>query len=193
MPVPKRRLLRTRGITMVEVLVVIAIVAILASLAAPSFTGLINASKRQTAVDALLKSLNLARSEAVKRNATVVVCKSSDGASCAKKGHWSQGWMVFVSDDATYTAGETIVAIRQALGGSTILSGEAAVADFVRFDGLGRAKYATGVTVSNAAITACTPSESPFKVQRIVLNAAGRAKVESATETTCPPTPPTKK
>lgn len=65
--------LSSRGFTLVELLVVVAMLAILLTLAAPSFTAFF-AKKRIEGVAAnLLTDLELARSEAVARNALVQV------------------------------------------------------------------------------------------------------------------------
>jgi type IV fimbrial biogenesis protein FimT len=72
----------------------------------------------------------LARSEALKRNTRVTVCKSADGAACTNAGNWDQGWIVFddPNGDAAVSAGETLLFVRQdrvqgvdASGGSGLL------------------------------------------------------------------------
>ena len=42
----------------------------------------------------LLASVQLARSEAIKRNVAVTLCASADGTTCAGGGGWEQGWVV---------------------------------------------------------------------------------------------------
>lgn len=90
--------LRPSGFTLIETMVVVAIVAILAALAAPSFSDLIRNNRVSAASSALQVSLNLARSEAVKRgtDARVTVAASQctgSGASTACK--FEKGWTVF--------------------------------------------------------------------------------------------------
>ena len=79
----------SQGFTFVEFMVVFALGVVLASLAVPGFAKMIRNNRINSASDALLSSLSLARSEAIKRNAPVTVCKSSDGAACVTSGDFS--------------------------------------------------------------------------------------------------------
>ncbi|ODS24880.1 hypothetical protein AB835_01040 [Candidatus Endobugula sertula] len=94
------------GFTLVELLVTIAIAAILLTIAVPSFTRLISSSNTDSAVNRLGRSFAYARSEAVTRAENVVVCTSSDGATCS--GNWGNGWITYVDadDDNVFDAGE---------------------------------------------------------------------------------------
>lgn len=82
------------GFTLVEALVVVALVAILASLAAPSFTSQFQRYRVDSVREELLGSMNLAKSEAVRRGQTITIQKLSPGTSCATAGDWSCGWQV---------------------------------------------------------------------------------------------------
>lgn len=86
---------RQSGFTLVELMVVVAIAAILAALAVPSFRSFINSTRQSSAVMQLVSDLNLGRSEAIKRNAHVLVCaRNSDGTDCAASTNWQAGWLV---------------------------------------------------------------------------------------------------
>jgi prepilin-type N-terminal cleavage/methylation domain-containing protein len=95
-----------RGFTMVEVLVVITITAILLALAIPSFQTMIRNNRISSASNSLLAAVDLARSEAVRRNTVVTVCRSTNpevanpGCSSAANGpyaaeDWASGWIIF--------------------------------------------------------------------------------------------------
>jgi type IV fimbrial biogenesis protein FimT len=83
---------RSAGFTLVETMVVVAIVAILGSIAAPSFQEMIRKNRLTAASSALQVSLNLARSEAVKRGTDARVTIAPNGSV----GNWTGGWTVFV-------------------------------------------------------------------------------------------------
>ncbi len=86
-----------KGFTLIELMVTIAIAGILAGLAAPSFSDTIKNNRMTSHFNELLSFLSYARSEAVKRNSSVTVCKSISGSSCG--GEWHNGWIVFVDND----------------------------------------------------------------------------------------------
>lgn len=75
-----------QGVTLVELLVTLAIAIILAGLAAPSFTNLIQQLRLSALVGELRNAMNLARTEAIKRNGKVDLI--------AADGNWERGWFV---------------------------------------------------------------------------------------------------
>jgi type IV fimbrial biogenesis protein FimT len=77
---------RARGFTLVELMVVIAIVGVLAVIAQPSFTRMLAKQRTRSAASGLQLSLVKARSEAVKRNASITMAPT--GAD------WNTGWQV---------------------------------------------------------------------------------------------------
>lgn len=75
------------------------------------------------------------RSEAVKRNARVTICKSSDNATFIATGTWAQGWIVFVdaSTAGTVDAGDTVLSVHAALTGNSTFVGDIGVTNFVSY------------------------------------------------------------
>jgi len=74
---------RPRGLTVIELMVVIALVGVLVALVAPSFRGLISAQRVRGVNAELVTDLQFARSEAARRNHDVRVgFQSSDTLSC---------------------------------------------------------------------------------------------------------------
>lgn len=83
-PSPANR--RSRGFTLVEMMVVVVIAAILAGAAAPSFSKAIASQRAKAAGTDVYLALMKARSEAIKRNAAVTLAPKSGG--------WQNGWQI---------------------------------------------------------------------------------------------------
>lgn len=91
-------LLRSAGYTLIELMVTLAVLGILAAVAIPSMTALINANRLAGMTDELTASVQLARAEAIRRNARVILCGTTDGATCSN--NWDR-WIVVGRDNVT--------------------------------------------------------------------------------------------
>ena len=92
---------KNEGLTLIELMVVLVIVAILIGLAAPNLRSLLVRWAADTAAASLADDFRYARSEAIRRNDFVTICRSLDGKSCAgQDGSWHIGWLVFVDRNA---------------------------------------------------------------------------------------------
>lgn len=89
---------RNDGFTLIEMMVTVALLAILIAAVTPSFRGVLRDNHAATQANALVTSLMLARSEAIKRNAPVVMCRSNTGTSCAGS-DWADGWILWADMD----------------------------------------------------------------------------------------------
>ena len=98
------------GLTLIEVMVTLAVAAILVVVAIPSFTNMTKSNRLTSAVNDVVYSLNLARSEALKSGGASV-CVSADQASCTGGDDWTQGWIVFsdLNSNCTIDAGESVI------------------------------------------------------------------------------------
>lgn len=101
---------RQRGFTLGEVLTTLAVTGVSLSLVVPSFGKVAESNLRAAAVNELVATLHVARSEALARNSTVAICPSADGETCARTA-WDAGWIRFVDANANYRAddGETVL------------------------------------------------------------------------------------
>lgn len=160
-----------RGFTLVELAVTIAVLAILVTIAVPSFTGIMNSNRLRGAANELVATLQLARSEAVRRNARTVVCRS-DNADAANPtcttagGNWG-GWIAFVDNggaapNGTREAGETVLRRFAVQAPVTVLSSPAVsgASNRVVFRPDGMARNAANALLS-ANIGVCVVSTQP--------------------------------
>lgn len=165
---------RRRGFSLSELLVTVAIIAIVTAVGLPMLRGFIDDAGVSAAADQMLASLNYTRTEAVKRNTRVTMCRSGDGASCAAPavvGDWRGGWIVFVdgTEPAQLDDGDEILRVQNALTGSGRLLAGGAVADYVSYASSGQARLSDGSSQAGV-LTACAASASA-KRRRIALTA----------------------
>lgn len=113
----------SHGFTLIELMVTVAVIGILALVAMPAMTDLINNSRVTAQAEEVVSSLQLARAEAVRRNARVTVCAGTAGA-CSGSTSWAN-WTVFGRDLTAATA--TTDVIRDAAAVTSVqVSGPAA-------------------------------------------------------------------
>lgn len=157
------------GLTLVEMLIVIAVMAILATVATPNVTALLYDSSRTAAANSFIHATFLARSEAIKRNDVVTLCKSSDGQTCSRSVDWNAGWIVFVNKDRddppVRDRDERVLATYQGWQQGTITSTR---------DSFSFRSYRQGVV--NGTVVFCDPRGSAH-ARAIIINHAGRPRI----------------
>lgn len=162
--------LLVRGFTLVELMVTIAVLAIVLAIAIPGMDELTLSNRLGAYANNLVASTHLARGEAIKRNAVVTMCVSTDGENCAAGG-WEQGWIVL--------AGENVVHIQQAVASGFKISesGGLAALDF----------QPTGFGATQAIFTVCRSTPTVGGRERVVtVSPTGRPSVERTSAGSCP-------
>lgn len=161
-------------------MVTIALLAILTTLAIPSFAEMLRQWRRDSATRELSTSLQLARSEAIKSSRQMMVCPSTDGATCAATNEWRTGWIVFVDDGAgtqanannqIYNTNERVLKVVSAQAGVATLTSTVGT-QFMQF-------LPNGLMGSATTTLTVTPSgaSSSTKVDKITVSRVGRVSV----------------
>ena len=167
---------RHSGFTLIEMMITISVAAIILSLAVPSFNFLVLNNRLTTDINRLVTSLNLARSEAVKRGVRVSVAAidSSDAANEWGKG----GWRVWIDTNGNggVDAGEVVLSVEQALSGSMVLNSVNDVSSFVY--------QPDGSIGALDTLTLCDNTRTGETGREITVNVTGRINLNSGF--TCP-------
>lgn len=163
-----------QGSTLIELMVVLVVAAVLLSMAAPSFVGIMRTSRIATAANGLIASLQLARSEAIKRAVRVTVCAGSEATGCDAGGGWQDGWLVFVdfNENGTFESGDQLLRVIDSVARSVRVSGNDPVSQYVSFVPTGVARQVSGA-LQMGTISLCDGEIG----RSLVLNATGRLRL----------------
>jgi type IV fimbrial biogenesis protein FimT len=173
---------RSAGVSLPELLVVLAIAAILAAMALPNMGAVLRAQRLKAAVGDLFVSIGTARAQALARNTHVQLSpRDALGAD------WTRGWTVFIDRDADGRpgAGDEIVEEHPALAGDIAIDfafTTAAAPFYIAYNGAGRS---TG-NQSDAARFGTLSLFQDGAIRRIKINMLGRARIcDPAREASC--------
>lgn len=172
-----------RGLTLIELMITIALLAIVIAIGVPSFQSAINGSRLSSAANELSAALQLARAEAVRRNRTVVLCRSANLSSCADDAQWN-GWLMFVdmNGDGVVDAGDEIIK-SGTIDAPLVLRASPGIssrAQSVTFMPNGIARGADETALLNATLSVCVPfTQPPANVREIQLAFGSRTSVRS--------------
>lgn len=167
------------GVTLIELLVTLAIIAILAAIAAPSFSDFIAKSRVEGRAGEMVSIFNLARSEALRRGATVSVCKSQNGTSCTTTGDWNQSVLVF-SDvnkngalDGVSPNADQLIRVLGAVPAIASISGGTNFSNWLSYDANGSSKGNGGLS-NGTFIFVCTAAV----IYKVAIGPTGRSRIE---------------
>ncbi|MCU7836413.1 MAG: GspH/FimT family protein [gamma proteobacterium symbiont of Taylorina sp.] len=153
---------REFGFTMVESIIVISILGIILSLSAPSFSGMIKRQKATGEANNLVSLIYLSRSEAIKNNQVVTLCRSSNGQVCGNS--WSEGWLMFVDNNRNGA---------KDLHEKIIRSGHAGNGYQISFSAFGSNRYMRfsplGITLSQNGTFKLCPEDNDSRYARAVI------------------------
>jgi type IV fimbrial biogenesis protein FimT len=170
--------MRQTGVTLVEWVVVLGICAILFAIAAPGYAYFVRINRLAAATNELVTTLQLARSEAVKRATRVTVCKSSNPMdvqpSCNAAAAWEEGRVVFV-DNGTRGLIDGTDQILHVRGPADISYTTSNYSAYISYLSPGTSQGSNGL--ANGSFSLCHEGE----LRKVILNTTGRIRLEKGT------------
>ncbi len=191
------RMERTRGFTLIELVVTMAIAAVLMMVAVPSFVNFQRNSQLTSLTNSLVASIYAARGEAMKTGFNAFVVPTANGSD------WTTGWIVFVDNngDGSFSAADdTLVQTQPALEGYFTASGTGSSGQtpaYIMFSSSGYSKTKSGSSFGTGGFGALTmsiarsdaPASAVYEeTRRITISSTGRlrtCKPLSATDNNC--------
>jgi type IV fimbrial biogenesis protein FimT len=166
-----------RGFTLLESMTALAIAGIVFAMAVPGLGAWFTEQTVQDRADALRNSLDLARSEAIRRGARVDVCPGA--LRCLGGAQpWEGGWTIVPDDER---GGGSAIARERDAGAGITIRGNRPVADYVSYTSAGHARRFDGA-LQMGTFTVCRPGQ---RARKVVLASSGRARIETSRDV-CP-------
>ena len=167
------------GYTLLELMITLTVAGILMGVAVPSFTSVIDSNRLTTYANDLVTSLNFARSEAIKRNLRVSLCKSSTGSSCNISNNWAQGWIVFTdpNNNGIYNSSNTLLRVQANKPNTTTMVGDTSVANYISYMASGQSALSSGAFQAGV-IKICDERIGNVGIN-VVLNSVGRVSTQN--------------
>jgi type IV fimbrial biogenesis protein FimT len=166
---------RNRGFTMIELLVTITIATVLSVAAVPSFRNQMVGSRLVTQSNEMVSAINFARSEAIKRNGSVTLCRVDSNAATAcstSAGVW-QFWIVRTASGTIARRG-----VVNSFGGTVIVRSTLAT-DTAIFGADGLTRTGSGLVNSHQISVCATNGPSSTNTKSVVLGASSRISTQT--------------
>ena len=133
---------RQRGLTLVELIVTLALAAIVMTMGVPSFSDAIDRYRLTSEVNRFVSHVQLARSEAMKRNQPVSLCRSSNGSSCGGADKtYEDGWLLYAdaTDDNNnyHSAADSLIKVVDGITGDVTIRSDRTGNRWLSFSSIG--------------------------------------------------------
>ena len=169
---------RAIGLTLIELMLVLALIATALSLSAPVMQDLLQGNRLRSESIRFLRTINFARSEAVMRNGPVSICPSvmavTGKAQCS--GTYADGWIVFTNADKDKVVDAGIDQVLRVFEGLPVgyqltnRSGTKAAFRLINY-------LPSGAAHNNLTLLFCSFVDTNVQSLSIVINIVGRARL----------------
>ncbi|HEY5755223.1 MAG TPA: GspH/FimT family pseudopilin [Steroidobacter sp.] len=163
------------GFSIIELMVTLSVASILLAIAVPSFTSLAVNSRLITQSNDVVAALNLARSEAIKRNTSVSFCRvsSETAVDCAAATRPWTDWIVTTGNGGNVLRRGVVNTFSGGISMQSTLTGDQVT---YRPEGLA---YTGGVIVADQRVTVCAPRDATGR--RVTLGRGSRLSTTTLT------------
>lgn len=176
---------RIRGFTLYELMITIAVAGVLAAVAVPNMGDFIRNGRLTGAANDLLRSIQVARSEAIKQQQDVVVCASDDpnaeeDALACSHGAFT-GWIVFQDTNSNweYNDGELVLERHDSIDSSvTVVNDNDGIVSYGRTgfaNSAGAKTPSRNVVICDSRGNSARGTESTARA--VIIDATGRSRV----------------
>lgn len=168
------------GFTLFELMITIAVISLVFSVGVPMMKTFVVSNRLVTQANELIGAMAYARSEAVKRNKTVTICRRKiDSKECGgtTAEGWKGGWLIFENKGSNMPIALTdadILRIYKPLSGNNYLNGGTKFPNYISYLPNGRSN-------TNGTFTLCAydaGSDNQQNIRKLIVSNTGRARVE---------------
>ena len=166
------------GFSLIELMIVLVVIAATLSVGSPLFQDLLHSNRLRAETARFLGAINLARSEAIRRNYPVSICASemsvTGEATCS--GKYVDGWIVFANrakDRVVDPEQDEVIEVFEAMPQGYSLTnrnGTILVSELINY-------LPDGSSHRNRTLLFCAPPNVRIDSLSIVLNIVGRARL----------------
>ena len=178
--------LSANGFTFIELMIVMTMVAVMAAIALPNLNQFIANNRLKSQMYSMLESINVARSEAVKRKVKTVMCRTTNFTACGGTANtWTTGWIVYAKGETAIpynSATDTIIGIGNAADDTVNIMSNSDGNEFVVYNADG------SLNEAGTVVYAICDYRGESDGKQISIKLVGRAALTSGPITTCTPT-----
>lgn len=172
-----------RGFSLIELMVTLSIGGILLAVGLPSFKDFMASSEMSATNNALVYSVQVARSNALERLVPTGVCTSSNSmdsdASCDTAADFNEGWIVYADDDGDGQRGddEEILSRKEAPGNQFTFTPDAVFQSQIYFNDSG-----SSINVSGMPVSGDIEIDYGNGIQRRIITVSANGRVSTETQ-----------